>query len=181
MTSKIDKEKLRVAIEWVNKLANGVNPIDGRLVHQEDIINNIHISRCLFYVADILENIGAKKQYGLEFRLTQEGASKVCITDATGITMFVREVNKVIPENMKPLSAIQVTEWLVSVGYLEERERNDGKKYKIPTELGTSIGITTKWKEGRQGGYLAVSYDANAQKFILENLLNNTLNHRALR
>ena len=183
MASKIDKEKLRVAIEWIDKLANGVNPIDGSPVHQEDIVNNIHISRCLFYVANLLENIGAKKpsikkQYELEFQLTQEGASKVYITDATGIAMFVREINKVIPENMKPLSAIQVTEWLASVGYLEERQRNDGKRYKTPTELGTSIGITTIWKEGRQGGYLAVSYDANAQNFILENLLNNTLNHR---
>lgn len=180
MASKIDKEKLRSAIEWIDKLANGVNPINDSILPGDDIVNNIHISRCLFYVAGLLENIGtpktrSRKQYELEFQLSKEAAAKVCITEATGISMFVKEINKVIPENMKPLSTTQVTEWLVSVGYLEERQRNDGHKYKTPTELGTSIGITTVWKEGRQGGYLAVAYDTNAQNFILENLLNNVL------
>lgn len=185
MASKIDKEKLRVAIEWISKLANGVNPIDDSSLSENDIVNNIHISRCLFYVADLLENIGTpkpktRKQYELEFQLTQEAAAKVLITEATGISIFVKEINKVIPENMKPLSTTQVTEWLVSVGYLEERQRNNGHKYKIPTELGTSIGITTIWKEGRQGGYLAVSYDTNAQNFILENLSNNVITMSSL-
>ena len=60
--------------------------------------------------------------------------------------------------------------WLVSVGYLEEKERGNGHKYKAPTELGTSIGITSVWKDGTQWQYLAVSYDANAQLFLLENL-----------
>ena len=46
----------------------------------------------------------------------------------------------------------------------------NGHKYKAPTELGTSIGITSSWKEGNQGQYLAVAYDANAQLFLLENL-----------
>ena len=175
MASIIDKEKLRCAIEWIDKLANGVNPIDDNILPEDDIINNIHISRCLFYVAGLLENIGtpktkSRKQYELEFQLSKEAAAKVCITEATGISMFVKEINKVIPENMKPLSATQVTEWLVSVGYLEERQRNDGHKYKTPTELGTSIGITSSWKEGSQGQYLAVAYDANAQLFLLENL-----------
>ena len=77
MASKIDKEKLRVAIEWISKLANGVNPIDDSSLSENDIVNNIHISRCLFYVADLLENIGTakpkvRKQYELEFQLTQE-------------------------------------------------------------------------------------------------------------
>jgi hypothetical protein len=112
----------------------------------------------------------SKKQYEQEFQITPEIASSVYIAEKTGIAMFVKEINKVIPENMKPLSASKVTQWLVSVGYLEEKERGDGHKYKAPTELGTSIGITSSWKEGNQGQYLAVAYDANAQLFLLENL-----------
>ena len=75
-----------------------------------------------------------------------------------------------IPEDMKTLPVAKVTQWLVSSGYLEERERSDGRKYKAPTELGISIGITSVWKDGQQGRYLAVEYDSNAQNFILENL-----------
>ena len=175
MTSNIDQKKLRVAIDWISKLANGTNPIDGSTLPDKDIVNNVHISRCLFFVSNLLEDIEkkkptSKKQYELEFQLTPEIASNVYIAERTGIAMFVKEINKMIPENMKPLSASKVTQWLVSVGYLEEKERGDGHKYKAPTELGTSIGITSVWKDGTQGQYLAVSYDANAQLFLLENL-----------
>jgi hypothetical protein len=175
MSSDIDQKKLSVATDWISKLANGINPIDGSVLPDSDVVNNVHISRCLFFVSNLLEDMGkkkhsSKKQYEQEFQITPEIASSVYIAEKTGIAMFVKEINKVIPENMKPLSASKVTQWLVSVGYLEEKERGDGHKYKAPTELGTSIGITSLWKEGNQGQYLAVAYDANAQLFLLENL-----------
>ena len=155
MASEIDQNKLKVAIDWINKLANGMNPLDGSTLPDSDIVNNVHISRCLFYVSHVLEDAGKKtssrqKQYELEFQLTQ--------------------INKVIPENMQPLAASKVTQWLVSVGYLVEQQSSNDHKYKAPTELGTSIGMTSAWRNGSQGQYLAVSYDANAQHFILENL-----------
>lgn len=175
MASDIDPKKLTVAIDWISKLANGMNPIDGSSLPDSDIVNNVHISRCLFFVSDLLEEIrnqksSSKKQHEAEFLLTQEDAAKVYITKSTGIAMFVREINKVIPENMKPLSAPKVTQWLVSAGYLEELENGEGHNYKAPTELGKSIGISSVWKEGTRGQYLAISYDANAQLFLLENL-----------
>lgn len=175
MASNIDQNKLQVAIDWINKLANGMNPIDGRVLPDSDIVNNVHISRCLFFVSSVLEGLGKKKssqqkQYELEFQLTPEMVAKVYIAEKTGIAMFAKEINKVIPDNMQPLTATKVNQWLVSIGYLEEQERGDGHKYKAPTELGTSIGISSAWKEGTHGQYLAISYDANAQRIILENL-----------
>lgn len=44
----IDTDKLRIAKEWISKLANGINPLDNNLIKDEDIVNNVHISRCLF-------------------------------------------------------------------------------------------------------------------------------------
>ena len=175
MSTDIEQNKIRVAINWIKKLANGMNPIDGSVLPDNDIVNNVNISRCLFYVSGLLEDVGKKKsssakQYDLEFQLTPELAEKVYIAERTGIAMFVKEINKVIPENMKPLAAAKVTQWLVSVGYLQELKKSDGRKYKAPTELGTSIGMTSVWRDGAQGQYLAVSYDANAQHFILDNL-----------
>jgi len=49
-----EKEKLAIAQDWVRKLANGINPLNGNAVNEDDIVNNVHISRCLFYVADML-------------------------------------------------------------------------------------------------------------------------------
>ena len=175
MTSDINQDKVRVAIDWINKLAQGVNPIDGSILPDNDIVNNVHISRCLFFVSDLLNNIdnntAAARRHKLEFQLTPEIATKVHITESSNISMFVKEINRVTPDNMTRLSASKVTQWLVSAGYLEEQERNDGLRYKAPTELGKSIGISSAWTDSSQGWqYMAIYYDANAQHFILENL-----------
>ena len=177
MSTDFDQNRLRVAIDWISKLADGMNPIDDSVLPDTDIVNNVQLSRCLFYVSNLLEDVArggrgkqSSKKQELEFHLTPEMVSNVYIAEITGITMFVKEINKVIPENMKPLSAPKVTQWLVSVGYLEERVRDDGHKYRAPTERGNSIGITSVRVDAPHRSYLAVSYDANAQRFLLENL-----------
>ena len=176
MTADVNQNRLSVAINWIRELANGMNPIDGSILPDNDIVNNVHISRCLFFVSDILEDIGKNKSFQAkkterDFQLTPADAAKVNVSEKTGIALFVKEINKVIPENMKPLSAVRVTQWLVSLGYLKEQERSGGGKYKVPTDLGISLGITSEWRDGARGQYLAVSYDANAQRFILENIV----------
>ena len=42
---------------YIDQLANGINPIDGTSVADTDVINNVRISRCLFYVSDILKQV----------------------------------------------------------------------------------------------------------------------------
>ena len=37
MASEIDQNKLKVAIDWINKLANGMNPIDGKVLPAEAV------------------------------------------------------------------------------------------------------------------------------------------------
>ena len=180
MNSAIDQNKVNVAIDWIKKLANGINPIDGSYLADNDIVNNVHISRCLFYVAELLEETGKRKsssakQYEKEFNLTAEELSRVSITDKSTITLFIKEINKVIPDNMKPLAVSSVTNWLVRVGYLVEILKSDGHKAKIPSELGKSIGISSEQKSGPNGEYLSVIYDANAQRFILDNLFRETI------
>ena len=49
-----ESEKLLKAKSYLDKLANGINPITNELASEND---NIHISRCLFYVSDVLRNL----------------------------------------------------------------------------------------------------------------------------
>ena len=97
MNAPLDQNKVTVALDWITKLANGMNPIDGSILPDSDIVNNVHISRCLFFVSNLLEEMGRKKpsqqkQYESEFKLTPEAASKVFIAERTGIAMFVKEI-----------------------------------------------------------------------------------------
>ena len=88
--------------------------------------------------------------------------------DANSIYEPRRSVGRHQPK-MSESPTIYVHITVVSVCWVFGRERGDGHKYKAPTELGASIGITSAWKDGTQGQYLAVAYDANAQLFLLEN------------
>lgn len=42
---------------YMGKLANGINPIDDSVVPDEDIVNNVRLSRCFFFVSDVLRQI----------------------------------------------------------------------------------------------------------------------------
>ena len=39
------------------KLAKGIDPITGSEAPENDVINNLRVSRCLFYVADVLGRV----------------------------------------------------------------------------------------------------------------------------
>lgn len=52
-----DNQKLLKAKSYLDKLANGINPVTNEIVPESDTINNIHISRCLFYISDVLRNV----------------------------------------------------------------------------------------------------------------------------
>ena len=50
-------EKIERARMYIDKLANGINPIDDTVVPDGDIINNVRLSRCLFFVSDVLRQV----------------------------------------------------------------------------------------------------------------------------
>ena len=50
-------EKMQRAKMYIDKLANGINPIDDAAAPENDVINNVRLSRCFFYVSDILRQV----------------------------------------------------------------------------------------------------------------------------
>ena len=76
-------EKIEYAKSFIDKLANGINPLDDSPIPDNDIANNVRLSRCFFYVSDILrqviENEGttsSKKKTKNAFNITQEQLSR---------------------------------------------------------------------------------------------------------
>lgn len=171
----IDVEKLNSAKVWIEKLANGVNPLNDELVKDDDLINNVHISRCLFYVAELLDEIkigsSISRRYQNAFFLSVKDAVNIPISVPNGIANFVRTVNGYIPEGMKPLSAAHVIKWLRNEGFMQEVLKEDGHKTNLPTEKGMAVGITTEVQRNPEGmEYQRVVYSIDAQKFILNNI-----------
>ena len=48
-------EKIAYAKSFIDKLANGINPLDDTPIPDDDIANNVRLSRCFFYVSSILQ------------------------------------------------------------------------------------------------------------------------------
>lgn len=170
-------EKIEYTKSFIDKLANGINPIDDSQIKEEDIVNNVRISRCLFFVSDVLrqvvENGGIKKKSAkIPFALALEERANFEYSD---IPIPVSEITKrfnalVTNEDMKKLSHKNITEWLISIEMLYEMTKPDGKTTKRPTEHGMAIGITTETRTGMRGEYVVTVYDKNAQEFIVNNL-----------
>lgn len=173
-----DMEIMTRAKMYVEKLANGINPLTDMEVAENDVVNNVRISRCLFYVADVLgqvlDNGGVHKKSSSKkepLNLTAEQlvnfeyfAKPVSVSD------FVERVNNFIDTNvMKKLKTTSITNWLVDIEMLQVVELPNGKTRKMPTEKGSVLGIITETRMGQYGEYTIVLYDINAQHFIIDN------------
>ncbi len=101
-----ENNKPIVAKGWICKHANGINPLDGSTIPGGDIVNNVHISRCLFFVAELLDSVGEKsvKKSNKDKCMSPEDLAGVHIVERTFISNFVNEINYFVPGNMKPVS-----------------------------------------------------------------------------
>lgn len=173
-------EKLQRAKMYVDKLANGINPLDDSPVPKQDIINHIRLSRCLFYVSDVLrqviENGGvspkAKASPKSPFYLTDEQKRKYV---PSAIPLSVSEITQSLNaaadlEKCKKLKYSQITDWLVEIGALRIQQDLNGKTKKYPTSHGLDLGITSETRNGANGEYRVTVYNEAAQRFIVDNL-----------
>ena len=173
-------EKIAYAKSYMEKLANGLNPLTGQAVPYADIINNVRISRCLFYVSDILrqvvENGGISqrkvKTAKVPFQLDHEARKNFRYSETPiPISEITRRINELTqPEEMKKLNYKSILEWLIQAGFLVVVEEDDGKTARKPTENGERLGIAAEQRQGARGVYTVVVYNKAAQQFILDNL-----------
>ncbi len=174
-----ETETLERAKMYMEKLANGINPIDDSIVADDDVINNVRLSRCFFYVADILRQvidnggvIPQVKAKKLPFYLTIDERNGFEFSNQPiPVSDIARRINALIEgKNMAKLSHRAITQWLISLNMLEEASNGDGKNVKHPTQSGESMGITSELRTYDNRSYTVVVYDLEAQHFILDNL-----------
>jgi hypothetical protein len=175
-------EKIKRAKMYVDKLANGINPIDDTKIPDEDIINHVRLSRCLFFVSDVLrqviENGGTKttavsknpKKLPLEISLEQRNRfaySEIPIAASE----IAKRVNALVnEENRQKLTYDDILTWLIEIGMMEFASTPDGERTRQPTENGIKNGISVEERAGNNGIYYVVVYNIVAQHFVIDNL-----------
>ena len=166
---------------YVDNLANGVNPIDHTVVPEGDIINNVRISRCLFFVSDVLrrviENGGIKpkerkKDQRLPFEVPLERRQDFAYSEMPlTASEIARRVNGLVDtENMKKLTYSGILTWLTEIGMMEEVLTGEGKRTKRPNKIGIENGISVEDRTSIRGPYQVVVYNTAAQHFLIDHL-----------
>ncbi len=174
-------ETIERAKMYMEKLANGINPIDGSVIPDDDIVNNVRLSRCFFFVSDVLkrviENGGIssakeKKPAKTPFALSYEDRAKFEYSDEPiPISEIAKRINALVfDENMKPLSYNAIRDWLESIEMLESITKADNQHQIVPTAAGTQLGIQLVDRTSLRGDYQVVLYNRAAQQFIMDNL-----------
>lgn len=172
-------QKIAFAQDYIEKMANGINPLSGETVGDSDLVNNIHISRCLFYVSGILKDIvNNKGKYKAQlperapFSLSDEQAARFQFSETPiAVSEITKRLNSLIdPICVKELKNGVITNWLNEVEMLEEYTVNNKKK-KRPSQNGLAMGISVEQRISKMGvPYEAVFYDLKAQHFIIDNI-----------
>lgn len=173
-------EKIRRAKLYIDKLANGINPIDDSPVPEQDVINQVRISRCLFFVSQVLGQVeqqggvrGPGRPVKRAFAITKEQQTKLILEDKPiPVSEFVRRVNEAVPQrpDRQKLRTTDVTTWLLEQGLIEIVPQADHKSVKVPTAQGRALGIVLEQLTGPTGVYQGMLYGPEAQRFLADHL-----------
>lgn len=172
-------ETMQRAKMYMDKLARGIDPITDQEIPADSVLNQVRLARCFYYVSDVLGkvidnggNVGAAPK-PQPFAITPEQLSTVQLScEPVRITQLVDIIAAAVNDpRMKKLSTTVITNWLLDKGFLEKQISPDGKSRRVPTSGGMAIGLSTEIRQGQYGEYQAVFYNMNAQRFVLDHLL----------
>lgn len=143
-------EKMKRAKTYIDKLANGVDPISDMETESGSVLDNIRLSRCFFYVSEILseviENGGVVNAYGekAKFYITDEQKTNIAVTDdSVGVNELAKRINAAIDSaRMQGATGVKINNWLSEQGYLRVETLGE-KQIKVAAAKGEDNGINT--------------------------------------
>ena len=127
-----DLDIMKRAKQYIADLANGIDPLTGAELPDSDIVNNVRISRCLYYTAEVLQKVidnggevqreKPKRSELAPFSLTDEQALALKpADDDLSASKVAGIINAQIDEGKtKKLSGRKLTDWLQEKGLLKK-------------------------------------------------------------
>lgn len=171
----MDMKKLERAIIYVERMAEGHNPVNNEVLETSNILNDSNIVRCMYFIKDILKEvydnngvIGEVKTIPFDYKILTEFKYQ----RDQSISNFFRQINDIGSKyNMEKIKAKPVIDWLKDNGYLGQQSLDAyEKKSTVVTNKGMELGIYNESKTFNGRNYLAVIYNKDAQEFIVDNL-----------
>lgn len=174
-----DLAKLDLAIKYVERIADGCNPVNNVPLGNDDILNEPNIIRCMYFIKKVLEevrrnngSVGGKSRKKESMPFPVEIFDEFQYREDQSITHVLKQIFEPVKDlNVKKVSVVKITALLKDEGYLtDELEAKTGKARKVPTEKGKELGIYVMEREYNGRVYQTVIYNENAQRYVVESV-----------
>lgn len=172
-----EKEKLIRAKEVLVKIANGINPVDGKAIEDEGFLTDPRIIRCLFYVADVLTLASEGRADEIlpkptEFIITPEEKSKVRFPEhKIGVSQFAKCINQTIDlSRSKKLTGVGLNKQLKILGLLSEKIDEDGRKRTVTNDQSGAYGFELEQRSFNGTEYEMVVFNERGRQYLLDNI-----------
>ncbi|MCD8149956.1 MAG: hypothetical protein LUE92_10430 [Clostridiales bacterium] len=177
---QLDQKKLDMAIVYLQRIADGNNPVNNVPAEEDSVLNNPNVIRCMYFVKEVLEEvrrnggfIGSKSRKNQKAAFPPEALSAFIYQEDKSISKIVAQINEAVDDTVyQKLSYKPIVQWLKKNEFLTEKvNRESGKTQTLPAEKGTQIGIRAERRVSFNGAeYFLVLYDRQAQEFIVDNM-----------
>ncbi len=178
-----EKEKLEYTKAFIDKLANGINPIDNSIIPENDLFNNVRISRCMHYISSLLdkaikdydtENVASNKKLNNEKPISfsiDDLKSFVFSETPKPVNYITKQLNNFLKiKGMIRLHQRNIKDYMLKLGYLALQDNQYGVSTARPSQRGIELGLGLATIENSRGASIAITYNTNAQRFILDNI-----------
>lgn len=185
---QIDMQKLEVAMKYIERIADGKNPVNNKPAEEDSVLNNPNVIRCMYFVKEVLtavkENdgmIGGRASKPPKSPFPFECLSGFEYVDDTSIAHFMNRLKGLALDlNERGTGTKLVTDWLKGKGYLIDIQgKYTGKLHPEVTESVIEFGLYMQERTSAYGqSYQIVMYSQKAQEFIaahLEHIVNNSI------
>lgn len=175
---KPNKQKMIHLEGIMHTLAQGKDPTSGVSFPEDTILNNTVLKDAFQEVSEVLKYFiapdeSSRKRYKSPFFLSQEASYSIALSDEPiSVSKLTWSINAAVNDpSIRRLKATEITYWLTLQGFLELHQADDGNTYKMATEIGTALGISSTIKANSAGSEYALNlYSKEAQMFIIRHI-----------
>lgn len=178
--SEIDLTKLEVAITYIDRMAEGNNPVKNVPAEEDSILNDPNVVRCLYFIRDVLKQvrdnggkIGGRISKTAKNPFPLECLSKFEYQEDKSISHFLAQI-KLLAEDpdVKGISMKTITDWLKQMDYLvDEYDQLENQKKTKTTAEGEAFGLYMEPRVSARGQeYNVIMYSRKAQEFLVQNM-----------
>ena len=179
-----DVKRLDVAIQYINRMTSGRNPVTNRVAPENEVLTNPNVNRCLQFISEILQDV--RSQGGIVGKApgrSQEPKVSIAQTfpyevlkefqyrQDQQISYFLKQISELSTDEVEVpnIAAVHINNWLREKGYLEKRMVAEiGKESSVPTEKGAGIGIYTERAGIGSNLYYRIWFNEQAQRFLID-------------